>query len=235
MNKILKNYKKNGFAIVNIGQHNKLRQLRKNWISKFDKIYSELKSTRIKNDQDLIREEKRKERNLFVAVFNLLHLDPLIYELSSSKKILNIVKKFEVNSPHHGTRPYIRVDFPNDKKYSYFDLHQDFPYNNHSLNSLVVWIPLQNTGIKEGCLRVSKKSHKGRKIYKTDKNLIIKKKNSFKLEDVELKLGQALIFSEFLIHSSGNNISNKIRFSVQLRFTDLSKKEYMLRGYPVKR
>ena len=39
----------------------------------------------------------------------------------------------------------------------------------------------------------------------------------------------------FLIHSSGNNISNKIRFLVQLRFTDLSKKEYMLRGYPVKR
>ena len=109
-------------------------------------------------------------------VVNLLHLDPLIYELSSSKKILNIVKKFEVNSPHHGTRPYIRVDFPNDKKHSFFELHQDFPINNHSLNSLVVWIPLQNTGIKEGCLRVSKKSHKGRKIYKTDKNLIIKKK-----------------------------------------------------------
>ena len=235
MNKILKDYKKNGFAIINIGYQTKLRKLRKNWISKFDKIYSKLKSTRIKNDQDLIREEKSKERNLFVAVFDLLHLDPLIYELSSSKKILNFVKKFQIKSPHHGTRPYIRADFPNDKKYSFFDLHQDFPYNNHSLNSLVVWIPLQNTGIKEGCLRVAKKSHKGKKIFKTDKNLIIKNKNSFKLEDIELKLGQALIFSEFLVHSSGNNISDKIRFSVQLRFTDLSKKEYMLRGYPVKR
>ncbi len=235
MNKILKNYNNNGFAIINIGHQNKLSKLRKNWISKFDKIFSELKSIRIKNDQDLIREEKGKERNLLVAVLDLLHLDPLIYELSSSKKILNIVKKFQINSPHHGTRPYIRADFPNDKKYSFFDLHQDFPYNNHSLNSLVVWIPLQNTGIKEGCLRVSKKSHKRRKIYKTDKNLIIKKKNSFRLEDVELKLGQALIFSEFLVHTSGSNISDKIRFSVQLRFTDLSKKEYMLRGYPVNR
>ena len=65
--------------------------------------------------------------------------------------------------------------------------------------------------------------------------MIIKKKNSFRLEDVELKLGQALIFSEFLVHTSGSNISDKIRFSVQLRFTDLSKKEYMLRGYPVNR
>ena len=50
-----------------------------------------------------------------------------------------------------------------------------------------------------------------------------------------MKLGQAVVFSEFLVHASGYNVSNKIRFSVQLRFTDLLSKEYMLRGYPVKR
>jgi phytanoyl-CoA hydroxylase len=233
MNKLLKKFKKDGFVIVELGHKNKLNQLRKKFILNFDRIFNTLKQKRIKNDKDLIVEEKRKNRNLFVSVYNLLHLDPTIYQISSSRKILDIVKQLNIKVPHHGTRPYVRVDFPNDKKHS-FDIHQDFPYNNHSLNSLVVWIPLQNTGIEEGCLRVSKYSHARMKIFKTDKNLIIKKKN-FKLENIKVKLGQALIFSEFLVHSSGNNTSDKIRFSLQLRFTDLSSKEYMLRGYPVKR
>lgn len=235
MDNLLKKYEKDGFALIDIGNKNQLIKLRKKWISNFDQIYNTLKSKRIKSDKDLIREEKLQDRDLFVSVFNLLHLDPLVYELSSSKKILNIVKQLGIKSPQHGTRPYIRADFPADKKYSFFDVHQDFPYNNHSLNSLVVWIPLQDTGVNEGCLRVSKSSHVKKKIFKYDKKLIIKNKKIFELENIKLKLGQAVVFSEFLVHASGYNVSNKIRFSVQLRFTDLLSKEYMLRGYPVKR
>ena len=40
--------------------------------------------------------------------------------------------------------------------------------------------------------------------------------------------------SPFLVHTSGSNISDKIRFSVQLRFTDLSKKNIYAKGISCK-
>ena len=98
MNKLLKKFKKDGFVIVVLGHKNKLNQLRKKFILNFDRIYNTLNQKRIKNDKNLIVEEKSKNRNLFVSVYNLLHLDPTIYQISSSRKILDIVKQLNINS-----------------------------------------------------------------------------------------------------------------------------------------
>ena len=51
--------------------------------------------------------------------------------------------------------------------------------------------------------------------------------------ETKVKAGEALIFSEFLVHRSGKNISDKIRFSIQLRLTDLLSNDYMKKNYPV--
>ena len=89
---------------------------------------------------------------------------------------------------------------PNDLKYSKFKAHQDFPYNYHSKNSVVIWIPLQSTDKELGCLRVSEKSH-----FKKKKSLNITTINLLLIEtvlnlDIPCKFGEAIIFSEFLVH-----------------------------------
>lgn len=233
----MKNYnlKKNGFTIVDI-KKNDLKRLRKNWISIFNKI-SEIKlKKKIINDKDIIKLYNSSNRDIWVSVYNLLHLDILLYKIASSKQIINLCKKSGIKKPHFGTRPYVRVDMPNDLKFSKFRAHQDFPYNNHSENSVVIWIPLQDTDLKLGCLQVSDKSHRGHIIYKYDKkNKIIKNPEKFKFTNIPCKLGKAIIFSQFLVHESGDNVSNKIRFSVQFRVTDLNSKEYAKRNYPVVR
>jgi hypothetical protein len=48
----------------------------------------------IKDDYDLIRLEKSKFRKSFVAVFDLIHMDPEIYKLASDKKMLDIYFKY---------------------------------------------------------------------------------------------------------------------------------------------
>ena len=91
-----------------------------------------------------------------------------------------------------------------------------------------------DTGPKEGCLEVCSKSHRDKNIFEQKKNsLLIKDSRKFKLNKIKVKVGEALIFSQFLVHRSGINTSNKIRFSLQLRVTDLLSKEYMARHYPV--
>ena len=49
---------------------------------------------------------------------------------------------------------------------------------------------------------------------------------------VEVKAGDALFFSSFLIHRSGDNVSDAIRWSCHFRYNDLSEKTYIKRGYP---
>ena len=163
--KKIKEFNNKGYCIVKIGYKNQLANLRRKLLKMINNIASEMHGINIRNDKDLIKLEKSKYRKVFVAVFDLLHLDPEVYRLSSIEKIIQLEKKLSIKYPHHGTRPLVRVDFPNYKKYSYFKTHQDFPYNNHSINSVTVWIPLQNTGVKEGSLEVSPGTHKEKKIF----------------------------------------------------------------------
>ena len=225
-----------GFCKIKIGYKPFLSKLRKKWLKMFNNISHEIYGKKITNDKDLIALEKSKFRKAFVAVFDLIHLDPEIYNLASQKKLIQIYKNLGIKHPHYGTRPLTRVDLPQDLKHSFFDAHQDFPYNRHSTNSIVVWIPFMNTNHKEGCLEVSPKSHIEKKVFQQKKNSkLIKNSSQFKFKKVKVKLGEALIFSEFLVHRSGVNRSKKIRFSLQLRVTDLLSKEYMKRLYPVVR
>lgn len=47
-----------------------------------------------------------------------------------------------------------------------------------------------------------------------------------------IELGDALFFSAFLIHRSGNNVTDSIRWSCHLRYNDLSEPTFMERNYP---
>lgn len=223
-----------GYCKVNIGCIPLLKKIKKKWIQMFNNIAFNLHSLKIKNERDIIMLERSKYKKTFVSVFDLIHMTPEIYQLASNNKLINLYKKLGIKFPHYGTRPITRVDLPKDKVHSFFEAHQDFPYNKHSSNSIVVWIPFLNVGYKEGCLEVSPKSHLLKKIFKQKKNsFLISDPNKFKFKKIKVKLGEALIFSQFLVHRSGYNVSKNIRFSLQLRVTDLLSEEYMKRSYPV--
>jgi hypothetical protein len=46
-----------------------------------------------------------------------------------------------------------------------------------------------------------------------------------------MKLGEALVFSQFMVHRSGENRSDNIRFSLQLRINDLDDDEWAKRKF----
>ena len=62
------------------------------------------------------------------------------------------------------------------------------------------------------------------KLKKIDINNEVEKK---------INIGDAFIFSSFLVHRSSINKSNKIRISLQFRYNDLIEKTYIERGFPV--
>lgn len=135
------------------------------------------------------------------------------------------------------TEGMVRMDTPNDKK-NIAGWHQEISYVRN--NGLVVWIPLSDITADLGPLQICPKSHhEGElKVVKVNnlpsdvstvsvdevKSEIIEK---YRIENVEVKKGDALFFDMKLFHRSGINTSNRIRFSCQTRFANISAKDFV--------
>lgn len=104
--------------------------------------------------------------------------------------------------------------------------HQDYFYVKGNTDIITAWIPLQDTPYERGCLLVMPQSHElgplnhdaqvlGKRHYPT---AVFEREVRY----VPMAKGDLLLFNSLLLHSSGLNISQTPRFSVQCRYTKLS-------------
>ena len=105
-----------------------------------------------------------------------------------------------------------------------------------SLNSMVVWVPLVDIPKNLGALEIIPGSHlDGLHACVTDDQHMKMAPGEVDDDDfvsVETELGDALFFSSFLVHRSGNNTTNNIRWSCHFRYNDLAEQSFIDRGYP---
>ena len=106
-----------------------------------------------------------------------------------------------------------------------------------SLNSMVVWVALCDIDISLGALEVIPNSHKqGLQTFEmVDSFGLVSEEilDGQKFVPVEVKKGDVLFFSSFLIHQSGNNSTeNGIRWSCHFRYNDMNETQFIERGYP---
>ena len=131
----------------------------------------------------------------------------------------------------------IRIDVPGDKK-NIAGWHQEISYLRN--NGLVIWIPLSDITPDLGPLQVCPKSHhEGELAVAQNKNLPgdvstvavdeIKPEYiaKYSIMDVEIKKGDVLFFNTELFHRSGVNMSNRIRFSCQIRHAINTAEEFV--------
>lgn len=160
-----------------------------------------------------------------------------LWKLSLDSRILNIIKILGVENPIVSTRPVL---FSNSKYISKTDInhtvppHQDWASMQGSINSIICWIPLIDINQELGAIAFVPKSHK---LGLLSKN----KKENFGLVDCfnddefisfNVEQGDIVLFSAFLVHKSGNNITRNIRWSTHFRYNDLNEKSFIERGYP---
>lgn len=98
-------------------------------------------------------------------------------------------------------------------------LHQDWTVvDENRFDSLTIWIPLQDVNEWNGAMRVVPGSHRFSSILRSPSlpNPLEDVKNLLKAQtrSVPLKAGEAIIFSQALIHSSPPNQSSKDRLAV---------------------
>ena len=133
----------------------------------------------------------------------------------------------------------IRIDFPRDKFWK-ARLHQDYTSQFGSPNGIVVYSAFDNVSKKQGAVILYKGSHNPG-VFKTLINykkvkqkktydpyyIDIKKKElkKFKKAHLILKERDMALFDFKMLHESGYNFSNKIRWSAIHRIFDLSHRD----------
>ena len=161
-----------------------------------------------------------EDPTLVTKIYDDLRDREVFIKLGQSSKITDIVSKL-IRHPKIYKKIPFRIDVPFEVKELAF-WHQDDYYVKGNDEELTVWIPLFDTKIQQGCLQVMPRSHIGGKVPHT---LIIGKKTlpasvyENEIRYAEMNRGDVLFFSSFLLHQSSLNISDQIRYSIQLRYT----------------
>jgi len=187
-------------------------------------------------EQELYSFFKQYPETFFNCGKHIQHLISL-HRLSLDNRIINKLKELGLRFPNICTRPVL---YFNTKHLATKDIyhtmppHQDFYSMEGSSNSIVIWLPLTNVTKKIGTLQIVPRSHKNGLITTANQDgfgIVSKYKNNDFIS-VELEKGDVLFFSSFLVHRSGINSTDSIRWSVHYRFNDLEDSDFIKRQYP---
>lgn len=162
-----------------------------------------------------------------------------MHRLATEDSILNLLKELGYEFPTIAVRPAMQFNSRYlSKGGSHWKLgaHQDWRTGQGSLDSVVLWFPLIDCGEDLGSLQIIPASHTGG-LMKADTSgylgSIQAEIADEKYVQTEFEEGDLLIFSAFLIHRSGNNITNNIRWSIQLRYNNIAEPTFQERGFPM--
>lgn len=161
-----------------------------------------------------------------------------LHRLALDERIVTTLKELGLEFPSISTRPVMYFNsqrLATKEVYWRLSLHQDWRSIQGSLDSIVVWVPLVNTDIKLGALEVIPGSHR-RGLLPAELvdgyGHILDPVETGELVPVEINKGDALFFSTFLIHRSGTNVTESIRWSCHFRYNNLREKTFIERGLP---
>jgi ectoine hydroxylase-related dioxygenase (phytanoyl-CoA dioxygenase family) len=236
-------YKKNGYVLL------------ENFIGpdEIDTIRNEAKmifSIQLKR-LGLIESMDVSEREFEQALYKLFELDIQLlmhcgkqlqhlislHRLALSEKIISTLKELGISFPIINIRPVIFFNNPKVGKKEVDHkkpAHQDFRTTQGSIDSIVVWIPLIDIPKKLGALEIIPGSHmNGLMNYENDEGYhTLKSVKDDEFISVEVKKGDALFFSTLLVHQSGNNITDEIRWSCHFRYNNINDPTFIERGFP---
>jgi ectoine hydroxylase-related dioxygenase (phytanoyl-CoA dioxygenase family) len=181
---------------------------------RFSSIQNEEFTAMVSGDREL-------ERRLYDQVREY----PWLVEFSSNQSIVDAVRSIRGFNIGLLEKIPMRIDLPMVMREAAV-WHQDYHYVRGNTEVVTAWIPLQDTPYELGCLMVMPQSHK-LGVLEHDKPLLQKKYVPSCIFEqpvkyVEMRRGDLLLFDALLLHSSGYNISNRPRFSIQARYSPLN-------------
>lgn len=184
----------------------------------------------------------RKDKKIFSSMYDTIQisneLQKVPFENNLQKIASNYLKINEKNLSIRGVQ--LRMDFPHDTRNSY-GWHQDSAYDKFNLNSsngVILWIPLVDTNKGNGTLVIkpgsehssfncSKRISKGTR-YTSEQTLVMPKYlKKYRSTHANVKKNYCLVTYSGIFHKSGINSSNRIRFTIVIRYNNQLSKDFI--------
>lgn len=179
--------------------------------------------------------------------YDALRYLPALYRMSSNTRLLEFCRTLGLEFPCVMGSCNMRMDRPQDSRHL-FQWHQDTLYLLGSSNAVTIWLPFGPVDRHHGTISVIPGSHHhGLYPYKkiSDKPVfehipLLQRDLALDWEVdesqevvVEAGPGDLIIFYQMLLHRSLPNLSDKIRWTCQIRVADLFEEEFIKNRYPM--
>jgi phytanoyl-CoA hydroxylase len=160
-----------------------------------------------------------------------------LHRLSLHDDLVRQLIALGVKRPNICTRPVLYFNsrhLATSEVYYKSPPHQDWRSMQGSLNAMVIWVPLVDISHELGTLEIIPGSHLWGLLDSREDEWYrrIDGLSDQQYQSVEVRAGDALFFSAFLVHRSGNNICDSIRWSCHFRYNDLEEPTFVSRKYP---
>jgi phytanoyl-CoA hydroxylase len=161
-----------------------------------------------------------------------------LFRLATEEKITKLLNELGMEHPVVAVRPAMQFNSRHlSKGGTHWKLgaHQDWRSGQGSLDGITLWSPLVDCDSALGVLQLVPGSHTIGLMDATGVSYEGSINNDFpdeKYMEQNMEVGDLLVFSAMLVHRSGDNVTDKIRWSIQLRYNNLADKTFIERGYP---
>jgi phytanoyl-CoA hydroxylase len=224
-------YKQNGYFLVKgLFPAWEIRALRERMVDVFRIYTGNYHTEYLKLIKDLFRNDK----DGFIGCANICQNLVELTRFSVDERLLTVVKSLGVDFPSINTRPLVSFSSPqtaSNDNYWRIPAHQDWPSTQGSINGLTCWMPLIDVDPELGPLEIAAGTHLLGFIEHDDDG-VPKLNRECNFTSIKMIMGDAIFFSNFTIHRSGNNTSEEIRWTVHFRFDDVKEKTFIDRKYP---
>lgn len=230
-------YKENGYVIfTDLLSREELELVRSDIFSLFEVYFSSVNEEGLSGGELMTayyEKDKDAWRRCAKRMYDLLS----VYGMAAKPRVAEALNKMGLQAPIISTRPEVRTDMPRDEQYSQ-PWHQDWRYGQGSVNAATIWVPLHKVTVDNGTVEVCPRSHllgyleteeltDPRRFVITDPRV-----KDLASSPVELEFGEAVAFSQMMVHRSGYNRTDFPRVSVQIRFSDYSDSLFLANGLP---
>ncbi len=178
-------------------------------------------------------------------LYDRLRYLPALSRMSGSEAVRGLCIALGLGLPSLMGCCNMRLDKPGDSRHL-FEWHQDTLYLLGSTNAVTLWIPLQDVDLAHGTIEVIPGSHAQgilpfRKV--SDKKVapgvpFLQRDLSLDIEvtqtplAIEAERGDVVVFRQMLLHRSTPNHSDQIRWTAQLRVTDVAQADHRRQRCP---
>jgi ectoine hydroxylase-related dioxygenase (phytanoyl-CoA dioxygenase family) len=156
-----------------------------------------------------------------------------IHKLEIDDRMINIVKILGIESPAIAMRPVLFMSSRHIAKNTFYwkaAPHQDYYAMRTSKDSIIIWVPICEITKELGYLEVMPKSHSAGLLEHIKDDHVFRIKETIPDDhfvSVPMNLGDALAFSSLLIHRSGTNITDQIRWAINFRYCNLKEELFI--------